>query len=85
MDKPHIKGDHKIVMSRDWRTTRHLGTARLSYSRGQSMQKTAIAKWDDLKDRQPEYAIIGEVDLVIVRFDAKRFRCSMAAVCTAAR
>jgi len=33
------------------------------------MQKTAIAKWDDLKDRQPEYAIIGEVDLVIVRFD----------------
>ena len=33
------------------------------------MNKTAVAKWDDLKDRQPEYAIVGEVDLVVVRFD----------------
>ena len=33
------------------------------------MQKIAIAEWDKLKDRQPEYAIVGEVDLVVVRFD----------------
>lgn len=33
------------------------------------MQKTAIAKWDALKDRTPEYAIVGEVDLVVVRYD----------------
>ena len=33
------------------------------------MNKTTIAKWDDLADRQPEYAIVGEVDLVVVRFD----------------
>lgn len=33
------------------------------------MQKVAIAKWDNLADRQPEYAIVGEVDLVVVRFD----------------
>ncbi|MCR9269500.1 MAG: glutamate synthase-related protein [Hyphomonadaceae bacterium] len=33
------------------------------------MNKIAIAKWDDLEDRQPEYAIVGEVDLVVVRFD----------------
>lgn len=33
------------------------------------MQKSAIAKWSDLKDRRPEYAIVGEVDLVVVRHD----------------
>ncbi len=33
------------------------------------MNKIAVAKWDDLTDRQPEYAIVGEVDLVVVRFD----------------
>ncbi|WOR15507.1 glutamate synthase-related protein [Hyphomonas sp. FCG-A18] len=33
------------------------------------MDKISIAKWDDLKDRQPEYALVGEVDLVVVRFD----------------
>ncbi len=29
----------------------------------------SIAKWADLKDRQPAYALVGEVDLVIIRYD----------------
>lgn len=33
------------------------------------MNKTAIFKNSDLADRKPEYAIVGEVDLVVVRFD----------------
>jgi len=33
------------------------------------MNKTTIFKLSDLADRKPEYAIIGEVDLVVVRFD----------------
>jgi len=33
------------------------------------MQKTAIYKLSELSDRSPEYAIVGEVDLVVVRFD----------------
>ena len=30
---------------------------------------TAIAKWSDLEDRQPAYALVGEVDLVVIRYD----------------
>ena len=33
------------------------------------MQKVAVAKWDVLKDRQPAYALVANVDLVIVRYD----------------
>ncbi len=33
------------------------------------MQKVAVAKWDALKDRQPAYALVANVDLVIVRYD----------------
>ncbi|MCV6584037.1 MAG: glutamate synthase-related protein [Marinibacterium sp.] len=33
------------------------------------MQKTQVAKLSDLADRSPEYALVGEVDLVVVRFD----------------
>ncbi len=33
------------------------------------MQKIVIAKLDDLKDRKPAYALVGEVDLVVVRMD----------------
>lgn len=33
------------------------------------MNKISIASWDDLEDRQPAYALVGEVDLVVVRFD----------------
>ncbi len=29
----------------------------------------AIAKWSDLEDRKPAYAIAGEVDLVVIRYD----------------
>ena len=32
------------------------------------MRETKIARWDSLKDREPEYALVGEVDLVVVRF-----------------
>ena len=33
------------------------------------MKKIAVAKLDDLEDRKPAYALVGEVDLVVVRFD----------------
>ncbi|NNK65406.1 MAG: Rieske 2Fe-2S domain-containing protein [Rhodobacteraceae bacterium] len=33
------------------------------------MKKTSIAKLSALEDRTPEYALVGEVDLVVVRFD----------------
>ncbi|MEL6323894.1 MAG: glutamate synthase-related protein [Pseudomonadota bacterium] len=33
------------------------------------MTATAVANWAELEDRQPAYAIVGEVDLVVVRFD----------------
>ncbi|WP_350335375.1 glutamate synthase-related protein [Coralliovum pocilloporae] len=33
------------------------------------MQKVSIAQFDELEDRQPAYALVGEVDLVVVRFD----------------
>ncbi|MEC9071059.1 MAG: glutamate synthase-related protein, partial [Myxococcota bacterium] len=32
------------------------------------MNRTAIIAWDDLKDRQPAYALVGGVDLVVVRY-----------------
>jgi glutamate synthase domain-containing protein 2 len=33
------------------------------------MNKTAVVKWDELEDRAPTYALVANVDLVIVRFD----------------
>lgn len=33
------------------------------------MRKTVIARWSDLEDRKPAYALVEEVDLVIVRCD----------------
>lgn len=33
------------------------------------MQKVQVAIWDKLEDRKPAYALVGEVDLVVVRFD----------------
>jgi len=33
------------------------------------MKKIAIAKLDDIEDRKPIHALVGDVDLVIVRFD----------------
>ena len=33
------------------------------------MKKTAVARLSELPDREPAYALVGEVDLVVVRFD----------------
>jgi methylamine---glutamate N-methyltransferase subunit C len=33
------------------------------------MSKVAVANWVELPDRKPQYALVGEVDLVVVRFD----------------
>ena len=33
------------------------------------MNKVAVAEWDALEDRKPAHALVGEVDLVVVRFD----------------
>lgn len=35
------------------------------------MQKTAIAEFNNLKDREPFYALVANVDLVLVRYDDK--------------
>jgi len=33
------------------------------------MKKISVAKWDELADRTPAYALVADVDLVIVRYD----------------
>ena len=33
------------------------------------MNKVAIADWDSLKDREPSYALVANVDLVVIRYD----------------
>jgi len=33
------------------------------------VKKTAVAEWEELGDRRPAYARVGDVDLVVVRFD----------------
>ena len=33
------------------------------------MQKQKVADWNELEDRQPAYALVANVDLVVVRFD----------------
>ena len=33
------------------------------------MNKTPIQNWNELEDRKPAYALVADVDLVIVRFD----------------
>ena len=33
------------------------------------MNKLAISRWDDLADRVPEHALVGNVDLVIIRMN----------------
>lgn len=33
------------------------------------MKKTAVASWPDPSDRKPAYALVANVDLVVVRFD----------------
>ncbi len=33
------------------------------------MNKVAVAKWSELSDRNPHYALVANVDLVVIRFD----------------
>ena len=33
------------------------------------MKNISVAKYGDLQDRKPEYALVGEVDLVVLRID----------------
>ena len=33
------------------------------------MNKTAVARWADLQDRTPAYALVAGVDLVVIRYD----------------
>ena len=33
------------------------------------MRETEVAKWDELADRQPAYALVENVDLVVIRYD----------------
>ena len=33
------------------------------------MKKIALSNWDELDDRVPTYAIVANVDLVVVRYD----------------
>ena len=33
------------------------------------MHKISVCGWDELEDRQPAYALVADVDLVIVRYD----------------
>ena len=35
------------------------------------MKKIAVADWNDLEDRAPAYALVANVDLVVVRYDDK--------------
>jgi len=35
------------------------------------MRPVEVAKWDELGDREPAYALVGEVDLVVVRHDGE--------------
>jgi hypothetical protein len=36
--------------------------------KGLDMNKVAITNWSTLKDRAPEYALVGKVDLVVIRY-----------------
>ena len=33
------------------------------------MKKVGIADWTSLKDREPSYALVANVDLVVIRYD----------------
>ena len=38
------------------------------------MDKSPVALWQDLADRKPAYALVGNVDFVIIRYDGYCFR-----------
>ena len=33
------------------------------------MKEAQVAKWSELEDRQPAYALVADVDLVVIRYD----------------
>lgn len=39
--------------------------------RGEAMKKVAVAKWSQLEDRAPAYALVANVDLVVIRYADK--------------
>jgi nitrite reductase/ring-hydroxylating ferredoxin subunit len=41
----------------------------MSTTQPQQTKKVRVAQWSELPDRQPQYALVAEVDLVIVRYD----------------
>ena len=50
------------------------------------MHKTAIVTFSELETLKPTYALIANVDLVVIRWKKlMRFLYSMAAVCTVVR
>ena len=49
------------------------------------MNKVAVANWSALKDRAPAYALVGNVDLVVIRYGDQRLSACTDAACTAAR
>ena len=51
------------------------------------MHKTVIATFSGLETLKPTYALVADVDLVVIRLRKKqtRFLYSMVAVCTVAR
>src|SRR5262245_4735956 len=51
-----------------WRWTSRPPDAILSAGTGQDMNRIAVADWSALKDRAPAYALVGNVDLVIIRY-----------------
>ena len=35
------------------------------------MKKVVVADWNGLKDREPAYALVANVDLVVIRYDSE--------------
>ena len=49
------------------------------------MNKVVVAEWSKLADRAPAYALVANVDLVVIRYGDAGTRCCTAAAFTAAR
>ena len=41
----------------------------MSTTQPQQTKKVSVAQWSSLPDRQPQYALVADVDLVVVRYD----------------
>ena len=42
------------------------------------MNKISIKQWDQLEDRIPSYALVADVDLVVIRNDLTTYKADMA-------